>query len=201
MSPDFRSAVAAYIRREAMPEEKYGHQPRVYALTRLIGEGLEYDDDVVYAAAWLHDLGVFVGHRPEDPQKLVQWDHVAYTVERIQGILEDAGFPADKVPAVIDAIRTHQPEDDPKTIEATILRDADILEQLGAIGILRGVSKIGRDTRYKTFTSAVANLRRSLQDLPARLRLESARNLAEPKVRILRQFLEAADLEGKPELF
>ncbi len=201
MAADFRTELAGYIRREAKPEDKYGHQPRLYALTQEIGEGTEYDDDVVYATAWLHDLGVFVGHCPEDPQKLAHWDHVAYTVERVHRILELSGFPTDKISAVVDAIRTHQPHDDPQTIEATILRDADILEQLGAIGILRGVSKVGRDTRYKTFTSAVTNLRRCLHELPAKLRLESARKLAEPKVRILQQFLEAVDLEAKPELF
>lgn len=201
MDQDFRTELADYIRREAMPEDKYGHQPRLYALTQRIGEGLEYDDDVVYAAAWLHDLGVFVGHRPEDPQKLAHWDHVAYTVARVHGILERSGFPTAKISAVVDAICTHQPHDEPLTIEATILRDADILEQLGAIGILRGVSKVGRDTRYKTFTSAVANLRRCLEELPAKLRLQSARKLANPKVQVLRQFLEATDLEGKPELF
>ena len=41
-----------------------------------------------------------------------------------------------------------------------ILRDADILEQLGAIGILRAAAKIGRDTRYPTFTDAAATLRK-----------------------------------------
>jgi uncharacterized protein len=66
----FRQAIADYIAREARPVDKYGHQPRLYALTREIGKGLPYDDDVVYAAVWLHDLGVFVGHRPEDPAEL-----------------------------------------------------------------------------------------------------------------------------------
>ena len=79
MALDFRSEIAAYIRGAALPEDKYGHQPRLYALTQRIGEGMAYDDDVVYAAAWLHDLGVFVGHRPEDPEKLAKWDHVIYT--------------------------------------------------------------------------------------------------------------------------
>ncbi len=144
-----------------------GHQPRLYALTRSIGEGLQYDDDVVFAAAWLHDLGVFVGHRPEDPIELAKWDHVRYTCEETPKILEDAQFPAEKVPAVLAAIREHQPHDNPTSIEATILRDADILEQLGAIGTLRAVAKVGRDTRYATFTDVVKTLRKSLDTLPA----------------------------------
>ena len=69
-SLSFRIAIADYIRREARPVEKFGHQPRLYALACRIGEGLQYDDDVLYAAAWLHDLGVFIGHRPEDMDAL-----------------------------------------------------------------------------------------------------------------------------------
>lgn len=201
MDSSFRAPIAAYIRQNALPEDKYGHQPRLYALTRQIGQGLIYDDDVVYAAAWLHDLGVFVGHRPEDPEHLEHWDHVVYTVEKVPAILDRVGFPAEKIAAVLAVIRTHQPQDDPRTIEATILRDADILEQLGAIGILRGVSKVGRDTRYRNFSSVVSNLRRSLDALPGKLRLESARGLAQPKIKILEIFLAAVESEAGPELF
>lgn len=201
MSLGFRNEIAAYIRRAALPEDKYGHQPRLYALTRQIGEGMSYDDDVVYAAAWLHDLGVFVGHRPEDPEKLAKWDHVIYTVREVPAILERSGFPSEKIPAVLEVIQNHQPKDRPATVESTILRDADILEQLGAIGILRGVSKVGRDTRFATFTSAVENLRSNLQDLPSKLVLENSRQLAAPKINLLASFLVAVDAESKPELF
>ena len=198
---DFRSALYDLIAREARPVDKFGHQPRLYALTQQVGEGEHYDDDVVYAAAWLHDLGVFIGHRPEDPEALARWDHVRYTVERAPLLLERAGFPVRKVPAVLDAIRTHQPKDRPSSVEGVILRDADILEQLGAIGIMRALAKVGRDSRYPTFTAAVAVLQRNLENLPGELRLARARMLAEPKVRILKAFLEEVRRESAPELF
>lgn len=170
----FRDAIAAYIRREAQPADKYGHQPRMYALTQRIGAGLEYDDDIVFAAVWLHDLGVFVGHRPEDPAELARWDNVAYAMDRTPGILARSGFPAHKTDAVVEVIRTHQPTSIPRTTEAVVVRDADILEQLGAVGILRTVSKVGRDTRYSDFTSVMETLRRNCTSLPGQLRLESA---------------------------
>src|SRR6202162_2803686 len=100
---DFRSRLAEYVSSQALPIDKLGHQPRLYALTQLVGQGMSYDDDVVYAAAWLHDLGVFIGHRPEDPEELSHWDHEAYVIERAPAILTDAGFPADKMPAVLEA--------------------------------------------------------------------------------------------------
>jgi uncharacterized protein len=201
MSTDFRTALMDFIRREAKPVEKYGHQPRLYALTRQIAWDLNYDDDVVFAAAWLHDLGVFVGHRPEDPAELAKWDHVRYTCERAPQILADAGFPAEKVQAVLTVVREHQPHDQPTSIESTVLRDADILEQLGGIGILRTVCKVGRDTRYSTFTDAIETLRKNLQVLPGKIHLENAKRLAEPRIAALKSFLEAIDSESAGALF
>jgi uncharacterized protein len=197
----WRDALREFIRREALPHEKFGHQPRLYALTKLVGEGQEYDDDIVCAAAWLHDLGVFTGHRPADPQSLAEWDNVAYAAQEAPAILARFSFPAEKAAAVVDAIRTHQPSGEPSTIEGVILRDADILEQLGAIGTLRATCKTGRDTRFPTFTTVTAFLRNALDALPAQIRLDTTRKLAQPKIELLKLFLEAAEREGVPELF
>jgi uncharacterized protein len=197
---DFRLKLAQYVRSQALPVDKLGHQPRLYALTRLVGDGKSYDDDVVYAAAWLHDLGVFVGHRPEDPEKLSGWDNVSYAMQQSPPLLHQFGFPATKVAQVVEAIRTHQPHLNPTALEGKILRDADILEQLGSIGILRVVAKIGRDTRYPTFTSAAATLRKSLAELPGKLHLETAKVLARPRIALLQAFLEELENEAHDAL-
>lgn len=196
MTAAWREAVVAYIRAEALPEDKFGHQPRLYTLACRIGEGLGFDDDVVFAAAWMHDLGVFLGHRPADPATLAGWDHVPYTIARSRELLLSWGFPAGKLDAVAEAIRTHQPKDDPTTAEAAILRDADILEQLGAIGALRAFVKVGRDTRYSTWSDAMPVLERAIEVLPRKLRTRHARELAEPRVIALHAFLAALRAEG-----
>jgi len=193
---DFRSRLAEYVSSQALPIDKLGHQPRLYALTQLVGHGMSYDDDVVYAAAWLHDLGVFIGHRPEDPEALSRWDNVSYAMKQAPAALARSGFPATKVAQVVEAIRTHQPHLSPTSVEGSILRDADILEQLGAIGILRVVAKIGRDTRYSTFTDAARTLRKALADLPGKLHLDNAKALAQPKIDLLESFLRAMDNEA-----
>jgi uncharacterized protein len=196
----FRERLAAYIKEQAKPVDKFGHQPRLFSLAVEVGAGQVYDDDVLYAAAWMHDLGVFIGHRPEDPEALARWNNVTYALEKTPGALRAVGFPEEKIPAVLEAIRTHQPHAQPTTPEAIILRDADILEQLGAIGILRAVCKIGRDTRFPTFTSVIEALRQALRTLPRQIKLESTRALAEPKLCILRQFLAAVQEEGRDAL-
>lgn len=196
----WRAQIEHYIRKEALPVDKYGHQPRLYALTRLVGKGMDYDDDVVHAAVWLHDLGVFYGHRPADLAELKKWDSVKYAMDCSPALLAEFGFPLAKVDAVVEAIRTHQPGGDPVTVEGVILRDADILEQLGAIAVLRTVSKVGRDTRFYRFTDAVAGLRNMLDTLPPRIRLESTRALAGPKIAVLAAFLDAVAAEDKGSL-
>jgi uncharacterized protein len=198
---NFRSSLAEYVRSQALPVDKLGHQPRLYALTRLVGRGLAYDDDVVYAAAWLHDLGVFIGHRPEDPVELSRWDNVSYAMKQAPAALLQAGFPTTKVAQVVEAIRTHQPHLSPSTVEGAILRDADILEQLGAIGILRVAAKIGRDTRYPTFTDAATTLRKALAELPGKLHFDTAKTLAGPKIALLEAFLRELDQEAHGSLY
>lgn len=196
----FRDRIQQYIRQQAHPVEKFGHQPRLYALSVEIGKGQMYDDDVVFAGAWLHDLGVFTGHRPEEPEALAGWDNTAYAMAKVPQILGDLKFPEAKLPAVVEAIRTHQPAGIPTTIEGEILRDADILEQLGAIGAVRTFCKIGRDSRFPDFTSAAASLRKALNDLPGKIRLESTRLLAEPRIEALKTFLRQLDVEAGPAL-
>jgi uncharacterized protein len=192
---DFRAKIVAYIRVQAKPVDKFSHQARLYALTREVGAGQIYDDDVVFAAAWLHDLGVFVGHRPEDLAALIKWDHVAYATGQAPSLLQHFGFPEEKIPAVLEAIRGHMPSDQPKTMEGIIVRDADILEQLGATAILRNVCKIGRDTRFQTFPDVLHLLQKSVDTLPGQLRLPASQRLAEPRIQALRAFLEAAIAE------
>jgi uncharacterized protein len=198
---DYRALLEAYIATHAQPAHKFGHQPRLYALTREIGQGLAYDDDVVFAAVWLHDLGVFVGHRPESEAELPGWDHVAYITRKAPAILGEAGFPAEKIPAVLEVIRTHQPQDTPLTLEATIARDADILEQLGAIGVTRTLAKLGSDTRFCTFTEALHALKRQVSTLPGKLILERSKALATQRVAAMESFVAALEIEGGLNLY
>lgn len=191
-----RQAIADYIRAQAKPPDKLSHQARLYQLARQLAGGSPFDDDVLYAAAWLHDLGVFIGHRPADPAALAAWDNVAYAAGQTPALLRQFGFPVEKIPTVVDAIRNHQPSDRPASFEGRLLRDADILEQLGAVAVLRTVSKVGRDTRFARFSDALRVLRRNLDSLPSQLRLDTARRLAGPRIASLRAFLDAAEAEA-----
>lgn len=201
MTQDWRSSVIEYIRVEAQPPDKFGHQPRLYTLATEIGKGMHYDDDVLFAASWMHDLGVFLGHRPQDPEQLSCWNHVPYTIERSRDLLSHWGFPPEKLDAVAQAILHHQPKDEPTTMEATLLRDADILEQLGAVGLLRTAAKIGRDTRYPTFSSILPVLTHAVNHLFNQTRLTQTKAMAQLRVEMLRSFLVALENEARDQLY
>jgi uncharacterized protein len=194
-SSEYRRAIAEYIRAAAQPPDKFSHQPRLYNLARQLAQEQVYDDDVLYAAAWMHDLGVFVGHRPENAADLARWDNVAYALKVVPGLLERFGFPPAKIPPTLEAIRTHQPSGQPTSFEGTLLRDADILEQLGAVGILRIFSKVGRDTRYPTHVEALKTLQHNLMELAPLLTLARARELAQPRALLMASFIRAAESE------
>ncbi len=194
MTP-FRDRIRDVIRKEAQPPYKYGHQPRLFALAQQVGAGLVYDEDVVFAATWLHDLGVFEGNRPSHLEALERWDHVGYAAERAVTLLQEAGFPPGKLALVCDVIREHQPGDTPSSLEATIVRDADILEQLGTIAVLRVAAKLGMDTRFVHFSDVVQALTLQVQELPGKLQLPQARMMAVPRQRSLEAFLSSLKAE------
>ncbi len=191
----WRNSLVEYIRIEAQPADKFGHQPRLYALATEIGQGMQYDDDILFAAVWLHDLGVFLGHRPKDVRQLSGWDHIPYTIHRSRELLSGWGFPLEKLDGVAEAVRYHQPKHEPITIEGTLLRDADILEQLGAIGLLRATIKVGRDTRYPGFTSILPVLRYAVEYLAFQTRLRPSQEMAKSRAETLRSILAAIEQE------
>lgn len=193
MDTSWRQRLIDFISQHALPIDKFSHQPRLYSLASQLGSGIEFDDDILFAACWFHDLGVFIGHRPEDPAELARWDNVAYAIAQTPGRLESLGFPEHKITAVQDAIQQHHPKARPQAIEAILLHDADLLELLGAIGLLRTISKVGRDTRYPTFSDILPVIEHH-QTLAGELLTETARELAKSKLALMRQFiLQAMD--------
>ena len=110
------------------------HIYRVLNNALVIAQGEEnVDYDILITACLLHDIA-----RPEqiaDPDIC----HAAFGSEKAYTFLIENGFPTSFAQAVKDCIRTHRfrKNDQPESLEAKILFDADKLDVVGAIGIAR----------------------------------------------------------------
>jgi len=87
------------------------------------------DSDVLEVAALLHDVGKYV----EKGRKAV--DHGGISAAMAQEFLNSMEFDEEKVAAVCHAIRVHTHGEEPRSVEAKIVHDADFLDKMGAVGV------------------------------------------------------------------
>jgi len=132
------------IRRKSEEFLRYSHHSmahveRVYNLAVRMGVEEDADLDVIKAAAFLHDIARAL----EDEGK--NDDHAAEGAKMARSILEEVDFPRQKVDEVIHCIKAHRfrGNSEAKSLEAKILRDADRLDIMGAIGLARVFARGG----------------------------------------------------------
>lgn len=168
------------------------HSERDYLMaSRLAAESkLTIDTDVLFAAAFLHDVGAFDAFRKDGV------DHTDRAAELAPDILAGAGFPAAKAPAVQDAVRNHMYyRANAGNPEAIVLHDADTLDFLGAIGVARIMSLTTRHRWATDLATAVKTIEGFNTDLPPKLMTNAARKLAPGRVAESKAFLESLKAE------
>jgi uncharacterized protein len=190
----------------------FDHVLRVLALAERIAAAEGADLGVVRTAALLHDVA-----ESQDRET-----HHLLGAQRARELL--VGEPAEFVDAVAHCIEAHRFRHDPQpqTLEAQVLSDADKLDSIGAIGIGRAfaysgavgtalwrqtVSQIdadGGDARrgpkelgegYTPSHEFVLKLDR----IPERLYTAIARQIAEERRRVMREFFARLDREALGE--
>jgi len=160
----------------------FEHSFRVYHLAREIGEEVTYDDDILHAACFLHDIEMSVGH----PKS---------SADRAEAILHETGFVPDKIPQVIDAILTHMPAGSPGSVEAKLLYDANLLDSIGAVGFARLSVGAFIWRHYKTMKEILEYVSRELS-FTDKFHFEKSRELAREKI----AFTKAAIAQFSKEL-
>jgi uncharacterized protein len=164
--------------------EKYGgkwgisHTQRLLHLISIIGEGQKYNTEAVWLAAHLHDWGGY----SEWAQPGV--DHAWRSKEVAETFLAQKGYSEDLTDLVLECIEHHHSGDSERSIEAILLSDADALDFLGVVGILRDFSKNLRDLR-KGYEAA----KKRREKLPQMLCLDKSRNIAEKRVKEMDEVL------------
>lgn len=134
----------------------FAHSKRDYLVASELArkEGIAVDDDVLFAAGMLHDMGGFV------PYAVAGVDHALRSVQVVDSILKPSGFPMEKSDAVKKAILTHSYycPDRPETPEALVFHDADTLDFMGDIGVTRILSLVAKEPGFPTLDSAIVLL-------------------------------------------
>ncbi|MBS0367007.1 MAG: HD domain-containing protein [Proteobacteria bacterium] len=147
------------------PAWGYSHCVRDYQLARELAatDHVALDDDVLYAAAFLHDMAAF------PPWKKEGVDHADRAAEQVAAVLAGTGFPMQKIDAVRAAIRTHMYDREPVGPEALYLHDADALDWLGAVGVARILALVDPNGGKPTAPEVIPMLKSNLQAVPARV--------------------------------
>lgn len=177
------------------PAWGYSHCQRDYALARQLAaaDHVTLDDDVLFAAAYLHDMAAF------PPWAKDKADHSDVAADTVDTVLKDTGFPLAKLDAVRGAIRTHMYYRDPVGPEALYLHDADALDWLGAIGVARVIGLVDPMGGDPNGPKAVKMLEDNLKNVPDRVLSPAGRALVPARKAELQQFLK--DLGRESEAF
>jgi uncharacterized protein len=150
------------------------------------------DDDILFAAAYLHDIAAFPpwGGGDEPP------DHSDLGADAVEKVLAGTGFPMEKLAAVRAAIRTHMYYRDPIGAEAIYLHDADALDWLGAIGAARILALVDPNGGDPDGPKAVQMLEDNLHKVPSRVVSPAGRAMVGPRKLELQNFLKELSKES-----
>ncbi len=118
----------------------FDHVLRVTRMAVQIATAESADVEVVRLAALLHDLPADSAAGNDESARA---GHHFAAADRAVALLRDSGLDPERVEHVAHCIRAHRFRDasvQPQTLEARCLYDADKLDSIGAIGVMRAVA-------------------------------------------------------------
>lgn len=108
------------------------HLFRVVAIAKFLALKMRADISIVEAGAWLHDTALPSGN---------DYDYVK-NKQIITKLLSPIDLSASVKIKIAEAVASHEGTVIPKTLEAKIVHDADVLEKTGILGIIRHTWKL-----------------------------------------------------------
>ena len=187
------------------PSHDFSHIERVLNMAIKIGKSVGADLDVVIAAALFHDTVVY---KKDSPQSRNETEESAQVTGDI--LEKSKYFPKDKIEAVKTCIRecSFSKGLAASSLESEVLQDADLLESVGAISIIRTFSSGGHmnrafydekhplDGKYeKDSRSGVGLFYRRLLVADKRLHSKFAKKIAVHRKAFLKKFLSQLQTE------
>ncbi|WP_440953588.1 HD domain-containing protein [Methanococcoides sp. FTZ1] len=202
-----REFVASVLADEPSSHEM-SHIERVESTCMRIQAEEGGDLQVIRLAALLHDVGVVREHREGG-------DHSVYSAEIARDFLLDEGVDTSSVEHIVSCIRTHRFSRGHKaeSLEGQILQDADRIDALGAIGIFRAVMSMGalRCLKHASGVEKESSRNAYAEDpldgfaeymemkpfkIMERLNTGAAKKIAEDRLKIMHQYLDALEDES-----
>lgn len=160
----------------------FSHVQRLLRLIDLIGVGMAYDKTAVSIATYLHDWGAYARYQQPGVEHALRSRQVAETA-----ILPRMNLPETAVSIILETIEYHDYRDQRpvSSLEALLLREADFLDFLGIIGLVREYARGPKELH--TACQQVLKRRELIQD---RFTLPVAREIAATRLARLEQCLQ-----------
>jgi len=112
-------------------EYRWKHTLRVAQFGKVIAENEAADVELIVAACLLHDVAWF------DTNADNNHEHGRIGAEKARPVLESLGYNQSQIENICYAVATHVGEDNPDTLEAKVLSDADNVDRYGPYRILQ----------------------------------------------------------------
>ena len=174
------------------------HSERNYQIAKKLAEkeNIVIDLDVLFVSAYLHDLGGIA------PFEVVGVDHAVRSVELVEPMLKEWGFPMEKWEQVKEMILAHTYyTSTTSSKQALAFRDADVLDFLGSIGVARILAITTEPgTNEYSLQPTVGILKDFSKSMAGKCSLNACREFAKSRQAELVQFLNslnAASFNGE----
>jgi uncharacterized protein len=166
--------------------EEYGgawavcHAQRILNTVAVIADGAPYAAEPLWLAAHLHDWGGYA-----------RWavagvDHAVRSTQVAREFLAERSCPAELAARVLECIEFHHGGPAGRSFESTLFTDADALDLLGTVGVLRIFAMNYRDLR-----AAVAAVRRYREMSERAVTLPVSRRIAVDRLQETDRMLKA----------
>lgn len=174
--------------------DRFEHTMRVYRWAIKLQNKMGGDMEIISLAALLHDIGW------DEKQEV---SHADVSAQMAADFLVEMDYDPKKIGRVCEIIRRHEDQDtqDELKLECQIVMDADLLDELGAIGILWDAMAtavtLGDEASYK---KAYARVRQYYKiNVPKRVRAKTQEGKREYQRRM--DFVQSFITELERELF
>jgi len=168
----------------AHPALGWKHCQRVYHLAKELSHHLTIDDEILYISSMLHDTGKYPIYA------LPNVDHALRSKGIAMNLLKKYQMEPERLSKTLEAIEFHMYYSEPgNSDESVYMRDANILDNLGNIGVMKLFSLVGHDELISSPEEALARVQMFAEALPKKVYSKTGRRIAVKRREEIMRFL------------